>query len=307
MSISARIARDLKKRLRFEQPLSTPLTLDALSAHYDVSVTPVRAAIAELLGEGVLIKGANRRLIPSPAATDPGESAAARDGDDDGDDGVPVEPPGDLLKRIEHDLVGLSLSKQAVPLREEAAARRYGISRSSLRNILNRLAGRGLLMHLPRRGWQVRPFRKEDMESFLDVRALLEVKALELAQDRLDPAVIRKILDGNRPPAIPGERPQVDNSLHAYIIVQARNPYIQDFFDRHGRYYEILFAWEDLDEEALLEAIQQHRQILEAILRKDWDSARAALAWHIRSNHPVLRSLTRRQAAEDDSNDGAPE
>lgn len=301
MSISARIARDLKKRLRFEQPLSTPLTLDALSAHYDVSVTPVRAAIAELLGEGVLIKGANRRLVPSPAATEPGEPSESGE-----ESAEPIEPSGDLLKRIEHDLVRLSLSKQAVPLREEAAARKYGISRSSLRNILNRLAGRGLLMHLPRRGWQVRPFRKEDMESFLDVRALLEVKALELAQDRLDPVVIRRILDGNRAPASPGERPQVDNSLHAYIIAQAGNPYIQDFFDRHGRYYELLFAWEDLDEEAFLEAVQQHRQILEAILRKDWDSARAALAWHIRSNHPVLRSLTRREAAEGDSPDGAP-
>ncbi len=301
MSISARIARDLKKRLRFEQPLSTPLTLDALSAHYDVSVTPVRAAIAELLGEGVLIKGANRRLVPSPAAMEPGE--ASESGEESAE---PIEPSGDLLKRIEHDLVRLSLSKQAVPLREEAAARKYGISRSSLRNILNRLAGRGLLMHLPRRGWQVRPFRKEDMESFLDVRALLEVKALELAQDRLDPVVIRRILDGNRAPANPGERPQVDNSLHAYIIAQAGNPYIQDFFDRHGRYYELLFAWEDLDEEAFLEAVQQHRQILEAILRKDWDTARAALAWHIRSNHPVLRSLTRREAADGDATDGAP-
>lgn len=301
MSISARIARDLKKRLRFEQPLSTPLTLDALSAHYDVSVTPVRAAIAELLGEGVLIKGANRRLVPSPAAMEPGEPNESGE-----ESAEPIEPSGDLLKRIEHDLVRLSLSKQAVPLREEAAARKYGISRSSLRNILNRLAGRGLLMHLPRRGWQVRPFRKEDMESFLDVRALLEVKALELAQDRLDPVVIRRILDGNRAPASPGERPQVDNSLHAYIIAQAGNPYIQDFFDRHGRYYELLFAWEDLDEEAFLEAVQQHRQILEAILRKDWDTARAALAWHIRSNHPVLRSLTRREAADGDATDGAP-
>ena len=115
MSISARIARDLKKRLRFEQPLSTPLTLDALSAHYDVSVTPVRAAIAELLGEGVLIKGANRRLIPSPTATEPGEPGE--------DNAEPAEPSGNLLRRIEHDLVRLSLSKQAVPLREEAAAR----------------------------------------------------------------------------------------------------------------------------------------------------------------------------------------
>lgn len=295
MSISARIARDLKTRLRMEQPLSTPLTLDALSAHYDVSVTPVRAAIAELVDEGVLIKGVNRRLVPAPASRAGGRRRPRPAVDLDGAVTVPDaslrEPPRDLLRKIEHDLVRLSLSEKAVPLREEAAARKYGISRSSLRNILNRLAGRGLLVHVPRRGWQVRPFRPEEMESFLEVRSLLEVKALELAWDRLDPAVIRRILDGNLPPEHPGDRPQVDNSLHAYIIAQAANPYIQDFFDRHGRYYEILFDWEDLDRDALLEAVDQHRQILEAILSKDLDTARNALTWHIRSNHPVLRRL----------------
>lgn len=162
-----------------------------------------------------------------------------------------------------------------------------------MRYLLNRLAGRGLLMHVPRRGWQVRPFRQSDMEAFLEVRALLEVKALELAQPRLEPSIVERILAGNQVPEDPAVRPSIDNSLHAYFIEQAGNPYISDMFDRHGRYYELLFEWEDLDRAAAVEAVTQHRQILEAVLQQDWETASRSLDWHIRSNHPVLRDLAR--------------
>lgn len=293
MSLSTRIVRDLKKRLRSRQPLAVPLTLDALSAHYDVSVTPVRAAIAELVADGLLIKGENRRLLPALN----GNSEEV--GDTDSEDFPPTRPPRELLKAVEHDLVRLSFDEQEVFIREEAAAHRYGISRSAMRNLLHRLAGTGLLLHIPRRGWKVRPFRQADMESFLEVRALLEVKALELAQHNLESDVIQGILERNCPPASPDGVPRIDNSLHAYIIHRAGNPYIQDFFERHGRYYEILFDWEDLDRDAALQAVQQHRQILESILRQNWDAAREALSWHIRSNHPVLRQLASRAAQRD--------
>ncbi len=298
MPLSTRIACDLKKRLQSGHPMPTPLTLDALSAHYDVSVTPVRAAIAELVAEGILLKGPNRRLLAVPRTR--GAAAPVEVAD-------PFEPPRDLLRQVEHDLVRLSLGEVAVPIREEAAARKYGVSRSAMRYMLNRLAGRGLLSHIPRRGWQVRPFRQEDMESFLEVRALLEVKALELAQDRLDPTVIQGILDRNRLSAAANERPQIDNSLHEYIIAQAANPYISDIFERHGRYYEMLFEWEDLDQAAAVQAVRQHRQILEAILRCDWEAARAALDWHIRSNHPVLRDVAARATRAENLNKGSPQ
>lgn len=294
MSITTQIAHDLKTRLRSGQQLPAELTLDALAQHYEVSFTPVRAALAELVAEGLLLRGSNRRLAPAPGAhlaTKPrsngqrGKRVSVE---------TPPDPPRDLLKLVEHDLVELSLRGEEVHVREEAIAQQYAVSRSAMRNILNRLAGLGLLTHIPRRGWRVRPFRQEDLEAFLDVRELLELKALDLARDRLEPDMIQSILDRNQLPASPGEPPANDNSLHAYIIERAGNPYISDFFERHGRYYSILFHWEDQNEAAATQAVEQHRQILSAILRKDWESARSLLAWHIRSNHPVLHKIAGR-------------
>ena len=96
------------------------------------------------------------------------------------------------------------------------------------------------------------------------------------------------MLDGNRLPASPNDRPSIDNSLHAYLVEKSKNPFISDFFDRHGEYYNALFEWESLDRDAQVQEVRQHREILEALLRRDQPAAERALVDHIRNNHPLL-------------------
>jgi len=198
------------------------------------------------------------------------------------------QEPTDWGEVIASDLVRLSLEGVPVLLREETTAEKYGISRSSTRQIFQRLAGRGILRHLPRRGWQLRPFRQADLDDYIEMRVMLELKALELAWPRLVDEDLQAMLDGNRLPTNPDERPTSDNSLHVYLIKKSQNAYIVDFFDRHSRYYDALFEWEDLDRDALVQAVLQHREILEALLRRDRRAAERALVDHIRNNHPVL-------------------
>ncbi|SFI96639.1 GntR family transcriptional regulator [Planctomicrobium piriforme] len=292
MSIVEYIKTDLENRLRTGRPLPQKMTLESVASLYQVSITPVRMAVNELIAEGLLLKGKNRRLTPVHSV---GESAA----DLTTDSPAPPEPPKDLLEIVANDLVRLSLQGEQVQLREEATAEKYSVSRSAIRNVFHRLAGSGLLKHLPRRGWVVRPFRQEDMRAFLEVRELLELKALDAARNHLRDEDLKRMLDGNQYPASDSERPLIDNSLHAYMIEKAANPYVQDFFERHGRYYDILFQWEDEDREAAIETVRQHREILEALLLRDWRTARKALSWHIQCNHPILSKIVDRQRGDD--------
>ena len=48
------------------------------------------------------------------------------------------------------------------------------------------------------------------------------------------------------------------------------NAYIRDFFERQGRYYRLLFEWEDRDRDVAIETMRQHRGILTALLKKNW-------------------------------------
>jgi len=129
------------------------------------------------------------------------------------------------------------------------------------------------------------------------VRITLEIQALKLARPHLVDEDIRKRLDGNRLPETPADEPLIDDSLHRYIIQKADNQYIADFFERHSKYFILLFDWEALDRETRIQTVRQHRDILEAILCKDWTLAESALQFHIQHNHPLLRKRIRERAS----------
>ncbi|MFK7778337.1 MAG: GntR family transcriptional regulator [Gimesia sp.] len=284
MSLKNYIKNDLEVRLRSGQKLPAQLTLESMAAHYQVSFSPVRIALAELVDEGLLQRGTNRRLEISAGQIKPLKG---------GKKSVLPEPPKDMFEVITNDFVKMSLKGEPIDIREEVTARKYKISRSSLRIILNRLAGTGILDHIPRRGWRLRPFRQEDMQAFIEVRELLELKALELAKPHLVKEDLQKIQDGNVIPESETERVLIDNSLHKYLIEKAGNYYIQDFFQRQGRYYNILFDWEDQDRETAIETVRQHQSILNALIKKKWSAARKALSYHIRDNHPILSKIVK--------------
>jgi DNA-binding GntR family transcriptional regulator len=274
MSIATFIKQELIANIRSGEIGSDRLTLDALSKRFGVSVRPVRTAVHELIQEKYLEKGDDGRL--AVRAKTLGGAAFA-----------PQEPT-DWGEVIANDLIKMSLEGVPALLREETTAEKYGISRSSIRQVFQRLAGRGILEHLPRRGWQLRPFRQEDLDAYIRVRAGLELMALDLAWPRLVDEELQAMLDRNLLPAKPNKPPLCDNSLHGYLIEKSRNPFIADFFDRHGKYYDVLFNWESLDRKAQIQAVQQHREILEALLRRDRAAAGRALENHIRNNHPIL-------------------
>jgi DNA-binding GntR family transcriptional regulator len=269
--MAAYIREDLKSRIRSGGGLPAKLTLEELSRHYGVSFTPVRAAVGELIRDRFLRKHANGRLEVSP---DPPRSA--RGG------GVPADPE----RLLAIDALRRSLKGDAVYLREEAAAAKYGIGRTVVRQVFARLVATGLLEHVPRKGWRVRPLRGEELDAYLEVRETLELKALDLARPRLAKADLERMLAGHET--------GLDNDLHRYLVEKSRNRYIRDFFDRHGAYFTTLF--DTASAGVAREMAGQHRRILQALLRRDWEAARQSLAHHIRCQRPVLKRMMNRLA-----------
>jgi DNA-binding FadR family transcriptional regulator len=66
MGLTNYIAEDLRRRIRSRVQLPCALSLPALARHYDVSLTPVRGAIAQLLSDGCIEKLSNGRLAVVP-------------------------------------------------------------------------------------------------------------------------------------------------------------------------------------------------------------------------------------------------
>ncbi|MAT14591.1 MAG: transcriptional regulator [Planctomyces sp.] len=291
MSITDYIKEDLLARIRNGEESGESLTLQKLSDQYGVSITPVRLAISALIDEGYLQKEKNRRLLINRRQIDRAGPATER-----------PEPPRDHYEVLKTELINLSLRGEEVFIREEATAEKFAISRSNVRHIFSRLVGVGLLEHFPRQGWKVRPFRQSDLDAFIEVRVMMELKALELSRDTLDVSHLKTYYDNNRFPIEGETSAQIDDRLHAYIIEQARNPYIADFFDRHGRYFEIIFSWESRDRMASSQTVEHHRAILAAMMQRDWGTAAEALEHHIRTNHPLLKNLEQSPSGRTDVN-----
>lgn len=269
------IINDIESRVLSGKHLPVKLTLNSLCSEYGVSISPVRKAVEILIKRGVFIKNKGGRLKFYRSKLAHNRVTQKQ---------FPL-PPIDLYEQISKELVLESLNQETHFLRENAIAKKYGTGRTVIRRIFNRLAGEGIIDHIPRCGWKLRTFNKEDLIAFLQVREILELKALELAKNYLESDVLSKMLSQN---IINKKEIIADNSFHNYLIKQSGNRYIKDFFEHYGRYYEILFVCEDADVKSKILAVKQHRKILKALLRQDWNNAKKFLTEHIRINHDIL-------------------
>lgn len=278
------IEQDLKRRIHAGTDVPMRLTLAALAKMYGVSVTPVCAAVSRLIADGFIHKGTTGRLSVNEGRLGTGTAPEAID---------TPRTPDDWDHIVIEDVMRASLGREATYLREEALARHHEVGRSIIRQALMRLAGTGLLEHIPRCGWQVSPCREEDVLDFLDVREVLELKALDLARSHLCPDELRRILAANPVPE-PGMPPRLNNELHGYLIRQSGNRYLCGFFNQYvARYYTALFDYAAPEAAVVVEMAGQHRRILQALLARSWKQARDALAEHIQAQARVLNALLR--------------
>jgi DNA-binding GntR family transcriptional regulator len=281
MTLASLIRDDLSARITTRRELPLPLTLASLARHYGVSHTPVRVALRDLVARRYLEKNKQGRLYaprrPAPAGrrTRLGPQPS-------------LTPNHD--RAIAAELIERSLRGETAYIREQSAAEKFGVGRTVIRQVFSRLAGQGLLEHVPRCGWRVRRFDEADMAAYLEIRETLELKALDLARPRLVRTELEEMLSGNRR-AARGSRPRLDNRLHSYLIEKSQNRYIQEFFARHGVYYTTLFDHAALGAALVARMARQHRAILRPMLDGRWALARRALARHIRFQRPIVARL----------------
>jgi DNA-binding GntR family transcriptional regulator len=128
------------------------------------------------------------------------------------------------------------------------------------------------------------------MEAYLEVRELLELKALDLARPRLVKEDLERLLSVN----VPGDHRQparVDTELHPYILDRCGNRFVQEFFQRHGAYFTTLFYYAVHGPATAPAMARQHTGILEALIDRRWERAKALLGRHIRDQAPAVRKM----------------
>ena len=116
----------------------------------------------------------------------------------DGVQSLPQLSHANINQKVYEILRDRILSKQFAPgqrLNVRAIGAQLGVSRTPLKDALNRLAAEGLVEIRPRSGTYVTAPSLADIEELLDVRRLLEVYAIEKAIHRVGEPELAQIRD----------------------------------------------------------------------------------------------------------------
>ncbi|NGN66392.1 GntR family transcriptional regulator [Streptomyces sp. A7024] len=196
-----------------------------------------------------------------------------------------------LAEQAYEELKGAVLTNRLRPgdaLSVPALAAQMGISRSPVREAVQRLIHDGLATHVPHRGAVVATVDVEDVRQLYVVRAVMEGLAARLATERLDAtkvAELRELLEEHERVVAAGEDEQrhieMDVAYHRLIREVADNPHLTAALDTiQGKAHLALHSlWRSPDAPRL--ALEEHRRIFEAMTSGDTDAADRAAREHI--------------------------
>jgi DNA-binding GntR family transcriptional regulator len=196
--------------------------------------------------------------------------------------------------RIRDLIVSLELPPGSI-VNEPELMERLGLGRTPVREALRALAQEKLIEVYPRRGIFVTSIDVRDLGSLSEVREVLEAHAARLAAERATPEergeAAALIAELGR---VVGERDErrlieLDQRIHRHVYRCAHNRFLEETLNEY--YVLTLRLWFlALDRVARLdEAVQEHRELMEAI--RDGDPARAAetMRRHVRGFEQAIR------------------
>lgn len=184
-----------------------------------------------------------------------------------------------------------------IKISDEAIARELGISRTPVREALNRLAAEGLVEARLNRGFCVRVFDNKEVKDIYVLRERLETLAVELAIDNLDEPkrnTLIELLDSF--PAFIEAKDlsgfnNVDEKFHDLIALYSDNSALYTVLKNLQGKIRLIRRFDHLRPGSLEEAYEDHLDILNSILSGDVNGAVQKMSSHIINSIQIVMKL----------------
>ena len=183
------------------------------------------------------------------------------------------------------DMVIAYRFKPGERINEVELAKRLEVSRTPLREALNRLVSEGFLSFIGGRGFFCREFKPREIYELYQPRAVLEVAAARMASEQAtdeDVDELERFLDETGPDD--GQRTSeemvaLDEAFHNHIMRFARNAEMRNLLNNLNDRIRF-FRWIDMDSRRQ-RTQNEHRNILDAIRCREPERAAALMQGHI--------------------------
>jgi DNA-binding GntR family transcriptional regulator len=172
-------------------------------------------------------------------------------------------------------------------LRPDTIAAQLDISTTPVREALHRMEGDGLVMKLPYRGWFVREFTEQEVRELYEMRAALECFSVRRACERITPeevAWLRRHQAVGEAALKAGDMDAYriyNRDLHAAIMQAARNAYLSSAMGQLNLQTQVLMARTIRLAGRPSRAIEEHREIVDLIARRQDKAAQKLMERHI--------------------------
>lgn len=177
-------------------------------------------------------------------------------------------------------------------LRQDGLAERLGVSRTPLREAITRLDGEGLVRTDRHRGAVVRKPSAAELTEVYEIRELLECHAGHLAADRVTDAAVehlRTLLAQFEVAASADEWAQLNSRFHNDVYALAERAQLSALIatmrNRSEFYIRVLVSTPGRSQEAE----EDHRQILDALERRDARAVEETVRTHLRNTVAAVK------------------
>jgi DNA-binding GntR family transcriptional regulator len=180
----------------------------------------------------------------------------------------------------------------------------FGVSRTPIREALQRLAVEGFVTIRPKQGCFVRELDIDEIDQFYQVRTALEGLSLEQALTQMPRAALEELAQHWHPsrsseaPASVEAMAQRDESFHMALAEGSGNRVLAGLLKDVNARIHIIRRLDFTDRERIAITYAEHHRMLELLLDGDLAAARALMQAHIRYSQEFARSLTLRRLAE---------
>jgi DNA-binding GntR family transcriptional regulator len=282
-------------------PHGTMLFEAAVADRLGVSRPPVRRALELLANEGIVHRAAGRGfIVGEPGRTTVSERRNLH--------ALPLELSDRLggassraswegiYDEVEANVLACSPFGM-FQISEAALGQHFDVSRTVVRDVLNRMHGRNLIGKDRRSHWIAGPLGARMLDEHHELRSALEPQALASAAPGLDRAMlaamrerVRAALAAPEPP-LPAEVDAIEADLHIACLARLRNQRLLDAVRQTqialviNRLFGLYLGVHD-ETEMLLE----HRLVFDHLGLGDGAGAAAALVHHLNADHARARA-----------------
>lgn len=207
-----------------------------------------------------------------------------------------------LTDRVHRYLRQLVLARELKPGEKvdvDRLARNLGVSRTPVKDALNRLAAEGLVTIRSRRGTYITSFEPDDLQEMLEVRQALEAHAARMGAPNVDPSMLERLRatlrdferDFQHDSDVHNRYEEflhLDRAFHHAVAETAGVSRLVEMVDDLNRNLSLARVYLARADTELASVHAEHRAILTAFERRDGEAAAAAVAAHL---NRVKRSL----------------